>query len=362
MIKQLAKRGFVSKVYSWGVNFNNLGYDLKEGEYPYLPEPLKFNAPIDVKKSVCSYSESLLLTKEGKIYSWGHFSVIDSNSTFPTLVESTKDINFRDVDISKTHFIGITEQGEVYEESAESIEKIELPGQVKFVAAGNHASFAVLTGENGKDKIYAWSAEGPENGAIFCAEHNLPRVVSELLPVNYWLDQLQTNVKKIKVVESAVVVLLENGELLTWGNNVSGNLGVHRSELALLENEVYQPTRINQSSGIKERVVDFELSDNILAVLTENSKAYFCGLENIFTLRSIPFFPDQKIVKVGALHNKFYLFSSNGKVYSNKPFEEQQFIKYYGDFNLYEIENKYFDGAEIEHIAGKYDNALAVCK
>jgi len=356
------KRGFASRVYSWGLNYNNLGYSAEVPMPITVPAPVALESPVDIKKIICGYSESVFLTNEGKIHCWGHFEMFDKFITTPTLLNSTQNLNFTDIDISKTHFLGLTTEGEIYQITGKQSEKIELPGKARLLAAGNQASFAVVTGENGSDRIYAWSSQGPENGAIFCAQHDLPRPVSELIQANYWLDQLQTNVKKIKVVESAVVVLLENGELLTWGDNASGNLGVYRSELALLENEVFQPTRINLANGIKEKVVDFDLSDNILIALTESNQAYFCGLENIFTIRSIPFFPDQKIVKVGAEHNKYYLFSSNGKVFSNRSFDNEEFIKYYGEFDLYEVDRKYFGGAEVEFISGKYDNAVAVCK
>jgi alpha-tubulin suppressor-like RCC1 family protein len=363
MIRQLIKRGFASRLYSWGANYNNVGSGIKSISGANMPNPVKLESIGDIKKVICSFSESLVLTSDGKLHSWGYDGLLPETSYIPGQITTTNNLNFTDVDVGATHFIGTTKEGQVYEIWNTELNHIQLPGKARLVACGDDASFAVVKGENGRDKIYAWSsANGPRNGAIFCVDYRLPRPVSEFVQANYWLEQLQTNVKKIKVVQSSVVVLLENGELLTWGDNTSGNLGVYRSELALLENEVYQPTRINHESNIHDKIVDFDLSDNILVALTENNHAYFCGLEGVFTLKPIPFFPGQKIVKVGAEHNKYYLFSSNGKVFSNKSFDEEQYIKYYGEFGLYEVDRRYFNGAEIDHISGKYDNAVAVCK
>lgn len=37
-----------------------------------------------------------------------------------------------------------------------------------------------------------------------------------------------SKVKKIKIVNEAIALLLENGKLYTWGSNETGNLGLMR--------------------------------------------------------------------------------------------------------------------------------------
>lgn len=82
----------------------------------------------------------------------------------------------------------------------------------------------------------------------------------------------------MKVVDNSILVLLENGELYSWGDNSWGNLGHNRSFLDDVNVYVAVPTLVT------EKVKDFALSDNVLVVKKNETEVYWCGLDKDFLL------------------------------------------------------------------------------
>ena len=64
MLKKLLKKKFANKIFTWGRNLNNCGYEVQNISEGVLPVQLE-KLDLDVKKFVSGYSESFVLTKDG---------------------------------------------------------------------------------------------------------------------------------------------------------------------------------------------------------------------------------------------------------------------------------------------------------
>ncbi len=70
-----------SSIFGWGYNKHNCGYPINnetKGETPF-----QVMNEIDVKRVSSGYSETLMLSSNGDVYSYGHNGLIGDNKQTP---------------------------------------------------------------------------------------------------------------------------------------------------------------------------------------------------------------------------------------------------------------------------------------
>ncbi len=97
------------------------------------------------------------------------------------------------------------------------------------------------------------------------------------------------------------MVLLENGKLVSWGDNITGNIGVYRSWQELDGFEYKELKFPLEEASLDEKVKSFSLSSNMMSVVMESGNAYYCGLDKDFKLRKINFPEGEKAVNCGSV-------------------------------------------------------------
>ena len=110
-------------LYSWGHNLNGqlgLGHDKKIVSNP--SKVLDFEN-VKIKKIDCSQESSLILTEDGKVFTFGSarsgnlghdFEISGKNETIPKLVEALESFNIKDASISDFHGAVINDKGELF--------------------------------------------------------------------------------------------------------------------------------------------------------------------------------------------------------------------------------------------------------
>lgn len=361
MLTKVLKRAFSTRVFSWGYNLRNLGFNENEVAFTTLPKELNLELKQNVKKAACGYDSSLIITEKGTVY-------VQPGSTFNNLKANTFQLDsslqekeFSDGDCDAEMAILLAKDGSVVHfEKSKRIDLPQVPIKVKFVSAGSGFFLAAGVDSENHTRVFAWNLGLNRLHPVLNSKGNQKsNDPFELVQVSKIIGKKNSPIKKMKVVSTAAVVLLENGELISWGDNLTGNLGVPRSELTLFEKDIALPAEPLMLNGLNEKVVDFDLSSNILVILTASGKAYFSGLNNVLKLREIPFFPNNSITAVGATFNHFFLKSEEGNWFSNKIFEGQKMAMFFGAVELYQIPPRDIKGVSFQAISGKYENALA---
>lgn len=134
-----------------------------------------------VAKVDCGPHHTLALTKDGRVYTWGH-NVATRFSSHKKPVA------------------------------------VPLPAEVTHIAAGNLFSAVV---EKGGHKVYIWGSFASHGVAIY--EHPV-----EITEITALLKKHHTTVKKIVAAENALAILTANGKLIVYGNSHQGQLGVNQ--------------------------------------------------------------------------------------------------------------------------------------
>lgn len=177
------------------------------------------------------------------------------------------------MDIDKNRAVFLSSTGEVFQYHSKSYSLLCTLKNTKRVYQGRDYTLLQLQ----DDSIYMVSqSEVPDS--VFCGETTHSTTPIQVQSINEIVKR-NGKVKKIQVVDYSIGMLFENGKLYTWGSNDRGNLGIDRSILETVdvwENAPKEPLSYVNSNS---KVLDFSLSDNLLTVLTDNKKAYYCGLD-----------------------------------------------------------------------------------
>ena len=362
MLAKLARKHFSTPILSWGLNTKNLGYIEETNTRTTIPYKIALASDSKIIKAINGYSDSLVLTDMGQVFHSGTHHVFQENTTLSPMVSSPIIEHIIDIDCDITQLVFLNKNGQVFETHREnkSISEVRLPMPAKFIASGYEASIAILEDEQGLSHVFAWGFLNPKHAAIFNNHQHIDTENPvELLPVSALINSKQSKVKKVRMVKNSAVILLENGDLITWGDNTTGNLGVPRSELSRIHSNIDLPAEPLHLNHIHAKVTDFDLSLNVLILLTEKGEAYYSGFDNVLKLRRISFFEEQIIQGVGCNFNHFFVQAIDGKWYSNKPFEGLEKVKFFGDFDLYQLEPSTLQKIPVSAISGKYQNAFA---
>ncbi len=86
----------------------------------------------------------------------------------------------------------------------------------------------------------------------------------------------------MKACESYSIALLSDGKLYGWGSNESGQIGV-KSEIGI---EVYEtvgfPTEVIKEGYENQRVVNFDISENVLLFQLDNGELWWTGMKKTY--------------------------------------------------------------------------------
>ena len=360
MLTKTLSRRLTSKIYTMGWNYNNLG---KPESTPHLspenpPSLLNLQNPSQVQKIVMGYSESVILNQDGSIYNFGTQHIFADNNGEPVL-RSDIGQKIKDVDVDYSHAIFLTNEGNILEQDKSGIRDIEMLGDVSSVACGNGFSLAVIGSEYGNQKVVVWATNKDCHHSVFCREQ-VPTEPVEIKSLTELIYSDNTRIKKLKVVDNSIAVLLENGVLAVWGNNRTGNLGIPRS-LTIMHDVYIEDVKVPfVANKIKDFVHDFDISSNNIIILSEKGDLYYAGRDKDLKLEKLPFFKDKKIASVGSFFNNYVIITEQGEVFCTEPIKDELIVKYWGDYKLYQYDQAYFDNSKVVAISGKYDNAFAL--
>lgn len=100
MLTKITRRNISSKLFGWGYNKHNCGYPTSsvKNQIGDIPTPLSSENLHEIKKTISGLSESLLLTKDGVVYSFGLDYLIPENRFAPHPVEFKNKIVDCDID------------------------------------------------------------------------------------------------------------------------------------------------------------------------------------------------------------------------------------------------------------------------
>lgn len=359
LTRTLAKR-FSAGVYTWGWNYNNLGrvHGQNQPTGEVVPTKLNLQGDRQVQKIVMGFSESVVLNQDGTYFNFGTRHVFPSATEEPMLSDDIGQA-VRDVDLDYSHAIFLTTEGMILEQDSKGITSPSVQGNVHSVACGNGFSLAVMGEEYGNQRVMAWPTNKSCHPSVFCRDQ-LPNGPVEIAGLTQLIQADNTRIKRLKVVDNSVAVLLENGVLAVWGNNRTGNLAIPRS-LTILHDvyikDVKVPMVVNK---IKDYVKDFDISSNNMIILTEKGNLYYSGRDKDLKLEKLPFFNDKKVASVGSFHNNYVIVTDHGEVFTTEAPKDEFIVKYWGDYKLYQVDQEYFNNSKVLRVSGKYDNAFAL--
>jgi hypothetical protein len=194
------------------------------------------NHHIEIKEGCCGGHHSLLLSHDGNVYSFGWneygelgLGIQKKNKFTPTLISYFRDnkIEIKQISCGGDHSLVLSKNGEVYSfgwgeygqlghnntVSLNVPRKIALNDVIVQVAAGGYAHSLLL---NDKGEVYAfgWNSDG---------QLGLEGRSNELLPRKI------PGVSRIKLISAGYVnsaLVNEKGEVFIFGSNVYGQLGI----------------------------------------------------------------------------------------------------------------------------------------
>jgi len=238
------------RLYTFGLDQNgSLGLGKKGA---VVPEP----AEVDLKGAraqevSCGISHTIVLTTDGQVLAFGD----GGNSLKSYFVK---------------HYGGL---GTGTDAHASTPIQVELPsehGRIISVQAGNQFSQALT-----------------EDGTLFNWGNNAYNTISEEEYGSYKSPVVNDQVQRIKDEEGVTIkklrsnadcslALFSDGSLRGWGCNNYGNLGVyHVLGVEIQDILVPKITRLQESATYNhQRVVDFDLGENMSIFMTEDGKLY----------------------------------------------------------------------------------------
>ena len=192
-----------------------------------------------IKAIKCGKYHTLVLNKDGFLYSFGQgmLGILGHGGALscsvPTLIKTISDKVIKDIACGEAHSLALTQMGEVYAWGRgyegqlgirESIETISVPKyidtfyskQIMSIACGQRTSFAVDI----EGLLYSWG-----EGRCGQLGHGKERQCKRPKIV-----ELEGRVKEMSAGAGHALVLMESGEIWTWGLNNYGQLGTGNFE------------------------------------------------------------------------------------------------------------------------------------
>lgn len=266
-------------LYTFGSGeFGNLGTTAYSLDMPCATVPHKICT--NVHKICVGTFHSLLIDKDGSLFSWGraskgqlgHGADRRSNQGMPVRVDSMKE-KTTDVACGRSFSLCLTEKGDVYsfgdgsdgalglgdKQRKPTPTKVEaLSGKgVKQIAAGRDFSFAVCS----DGKVFSWGRS--DYGQL--AQNRSSRYVLSPREV----VGLPGNVAKVSCGNLHGAAVTKDGKMYTWGMNQHGQLGVGTT------NNQGSPVQVESLED--KIVVDVACGGGHTAALTSNGELWIWG-------------------------------------------------------------------------------------
>lgn len=248
-------------LYAWG---NNSSGQLGTGDSYYRAKPKsipRLSGIVDI--AVGPSHQTMVLTEEGAIYSWGenHYSNLGVSSptgfATPTKFQGVSEV--QQVSLNSTHTLAILRNGKVMGwglsdngqvGSGFVLSPTLIPGleSVKQVIASGSISLALL--QNGTVKSWGGNSIG-QLGLSDTTNRNMPTLIPGL-----------TGVQQIASNGYSTAALMSDGTVKVWGRNSSGELGIGNSIAQS------SPITIPGLTGVKQISVGYQF---MLALLNNGS-------------------------------------------------------------------------------------------
>ncbi|CAG8461681.1 2390_t:CDS:2, partial [Cetraspora pellucida] len=240
------------KVVTWGCNDEGaLGRVTKSEENPNetdenVPAYAQGLDNIIIVKVACGSNITFALSDKGQLYATGTFRDNNGNTGFTSAINKqsmfvkygpTSHLKIADIAVGDNHALMLTTQGDLYTFGCMDSyqlgrrisvrkpnglrlipEKISINRIIKVFAGGYH-SFAV--GDGGITYIWGQNAEGQ------CGIESPNPIVT---PMRLEFFENLSSVKQISAGLHHTLVLLENGDVYSFGNTRYGQLGIGASE------------------------------------------------------------------------------------------------------------------------------------
>ena len=266
-------------LYSFGDNGSNqlgLGNDILHGNVPTLvtiPDSLK------VKAVNCGDAHTVIITENGNIYSFGNnvFGQLglddDYSRNIPTLVTALAGLKAKAVSCGDNSTAIITEDNDLYsfgdnawgqlglddEDNRYTPTLVSVPGSLKVKAVSCGGQHTVIITEDGN--LYSFGKN--DTGQLGLGDRNnrdTPRLVN--VPGGL-------GVKAVSCGGQHTAIITENGNLYSFGYNLSGQLGLGN------RNITDRPTLVNVPDSLKVKAVS--CGNDHTVIITENDNLYSFG-------------------------------------------------------------------------------------
>lgn len=253
-LNYFSKRCFSSKLYMWSsrAKISRRPTDLKQqfSIKSGVPTRLAFFDDLSPKKLYIGSRHTSVITENGDLYTFGtgawgvlgHGTEKSLGPTNPQKVQyfADKGIKVKTCKVGEYHTVVLTENGEVY-----------------------------TWGYGGKEGYFSWMVS-QEVGALGHGDRKpffVPRKVR-------FFDDIDKKVVQISAGLYHTVALTEDGEVYTWGRGQYGVLGNGSNQYSLVP-ELNEDFEILKDDGIN--VVKIDAADDYTAVLMDNGEVYTFG-------------------------------------------------------------------------------------
>eukprot|EP01129_Flabellula_baltica_P007556 TRINITY_DN2959_c0_g1_i1.p1 TRINITY_DN2959_c0_g1~~TRINITY_DN2959_c0_g1_i1.p1 ORF type:complete len:473 (-),score=135.46 TRINITY_DN2959_c0_g1_i1:53-1441(-) len=252
------------EVVSWGIYKDRKGKSI--GFRPHLPKEDFQDVPeimVEIEEDkiiqvACTNNRSLALTETGEVYEWGN-TRLDNR----TLARHVKDTLLPSKVLIPSKIVAIYAEsngGSIFAEAQD--------GTVFAWGNNQHYQLGVDEEIEVKDglKNPEAAAERAQKKKEKISTHSRPTKAKQL---NTILEDNEAKIKKISCGRLHTVLLTEDGDVYTWGNNTKGQLGLGLP----LEETISVPTKL----ALNKTIVDVASGPFHTLLLTENGDVYGFG-------------------------------------------------------------------------------------
>ena len=114
---------------------------------------------------------------------------------------------------------------------------------------------------------------------------------------------------KIKSCSSYSIGLTNDNQLYGWGSNEAGQMSTQTEMGVEMYESVIFPQKIEQKYHGYQKVIDFEVGEDTVVVVTEDEKVYWAGMKINYELKLMPLETEAKVVKVVAAHRTVFVLT-----------------------------------------------------
>ncbi|XP_031574986.1 serine/threonine-protein kinase Nek9-like [Actinia tenebrosa] len=271
-----------NRIFSWGnCNSGQLGIgDTKTTMLPHLVQ-LGIKPGTRIRGVACGTRHTFIWTEEGDCFSFGNnFSAqlgydfrkpdFKENQVRPVYLETLFNQKILQVACGSRHSLFLFNSGSVasvgsndrgqlgHSDKTDSvcIQRVADISNVFIIGCGNCHCLAA----DGEGNVYAWGY-----GKAFGSKEDI------LSPAKVYMSDNSTSVSGLVGGDSHSLLLLNNGKLLSWGNNFEGQLG-----LGTNVKFSSKPTEIKDGLA-EENIINISIGENTSAAVTESGRLFMWG-------------------------------------------------------------------------------------